>query len=308
MPFVKLDTRILDSTLWIDRDLREIFITALLMAEPMEFADPQRQILIDSLDTTDFTAPSGWYGFVPAAGIGIINRAGVEKEAGLAALRKLGEPEADSRSKDFGGRRMIRIDGGFLVLNYMKHRDKDYTAADRQRRLRERKKRGPGNAGVTPGNAPAVTRDVTSVTRNTPVTSRIAEGRVQRADTEAEAEGERPPSPQAKPKPPEEPDDFNQDPEASIPEGMALLQYAGFVLQQASIPAGYALKVKTGDAIEMLAKDEGCSLAVATSRLLDRMRNAGPQKWNFWLQDGGWKQDAGMDATERAFLCGVPDD
>ena len=195
MPFVKLDTRILDSTLWIDRDLREIFITALLMAEPMEFSDPQRQILIDSLDTTDFTAPPGWYGFVPAAGIGVINRAGVEKEAGLAALRKLGEPEADSRSKDFGGRRMIRIDGGFLVLNYMKHRDKDYTAADRQRRLRERKKRGPGNAGATPGNAPNVTRDVASVTRNTPVTSRIAEGRVQRADADAEAEGERPPSP-----------------------------------------------------------------------------------------------------------------
>ena len=308
MPFVKLDTRILDSTLWIDRDLREIFITALLMAEQMEFSDPQRQILIDSLDTTDFTAPPGWYGFVPAAGIGVINRAGVEKEAGLAALRKLGEPEADSRSKDFGGRRMIRIDGGFLVLNYMKHRDKDYTAADRQRRLRERKKRGPGNAGATPGNAPNVTRDVASVTRNTPVTSRIAEGRVQRADAEAEAEGERPPSPQAKPKPPEEPDDFNQDPEANIPEGMALLQYAGFVLQQASIPAGYALKVKTGDTIELLAKDEGCSLAVATRRLLDRMRNAGPQKWNFWLQDGGWKQDAGMDATERAFLYGVPDD
>jgi hypothetical protein len=297
MPFVKLDTRILDSTLWIDRDLREIFITALLMAEPMEFADPQRQILIDSLDTTDFTTPPGWYGSVPAAGIGIINRAGVEKEAGLAALRKLGEPEADSRSKDFGGRRMIRIDGGFLVLNYMKHRDKDYTAADRQRRLRERKKRGPSNAGVMPGNAPNVTRDITSVTRNKPVTSRIAEGRVQRA----EAEGERPPSPQAKPKPPEEPDDFNQDPEMNIPDGLAVLQYAGFVLQQASIPAGYALKVKTGDAIEMLAKDEGCSLAVATKRLLDRMRNAGPQKWNFWLQDGGWKLEASVEA---AFLSG----
>ena len=140
MAFVKLDTGILDSTLWIERDCREIFITALLMAEPREFNHPLPQIAIGSLDHTGFEAPPGWYGFVAAASLGIINRAGVEREAGLQALHKLGEPESESRSKEFDGRRMIRVNGGFLILNYMKYRDKDHTAAERQRRLRERKK------------------------------------------------------------------------------------------------------------------------------------------------------------------------
>lgn len=35
---------------------------------------------------------------------------------------------------------MIRVDGGFLILNFMKYRDKDHTAALRQRKLRQRRK------------------------------------------------------------------------------------------------------------------------------------------------------------------------
>ena len=140
MAFVKLDTKILDSTLWIERDLREIFITALLMAEPREFQSPIRQIEVGCLEFTGFEAPPGWYGFVPAASLGIINRAGVAREAGIEALTKLGAPEVESRSTEFDGRRMIRTDGGFLILNFMKYRDKDHTAADRQKRLRARKK------------------------------------------------------------------------------------------------------------------------------------------------------------------------
>lgn len=140
MAFVKLDTKILDSTLWIERDLREVFITALLMAEPKEFREPIRQIEVGQLEFTDFVAPPGWYGFVPAASLGIINRAGVDRDAGIEALKKLGDPEIESRSTDFGGRRMIRTDGGFLILNFMKYRDKDHTAALRQKRLRDRRK------------------------------------------------------------------------------------------------------------------------------------------------------------------------
>lgn len=108
MAFVKLDTGILDSTLWIDRDLREIFITALLMAQPREFCAALQQIQVTTLQPTGFCAPPGWYGFVPAAGLAIINRAGVERGAGMDALRRLGEPEDESRSTAFEGRRMIR--------------------------------------------------------------------------------------------------------------------------------------------------------------------------------------------------------
>lgn len=140
MPFVKLDTGILDSTLWIDKPQRDIFLTALLMAEPREFEVPAQQIDVGTLDPRPFSAPPGWYGFVGAAGIGIINRAGIDRFSGMEALRSLGEPEAESRSKAFEGRRMIRIDGGYLILNYMKFRDRDYTTAERSRRYRERKR------------------------------------------------------------------------------------------------------------------------------------------------------------------------
>ena len=47
MPFVKLDCGILDSTLWLARPERDIFLTALLMAEPFELRDPVSQLEIE---------------------------------------------------------------------------------------------------------------------------------------------------------------------------------------------------------------------------------------------------------------------
>jgi hypothetical protein len=167
MAFVKLDTGILNSTLWMERDCREVFITALLMAEPKEFSHPVEQMEVRSMKPTGFVAPSGWYGFVAAAGIGIITRSLVEKELGFKALEMLGNPECDSRSVEFDGRRMIRVDGGFLILNYMKYRDRDHTAAERQRRLRERRK--------------VLSNGVTS--QSNAATSHIAESREQRAES-----------------------------------------------------------------------------------------------------------------------------
>src|SRR3990167_7998881 len=84
--------------------------------------------------------PPGWYGFVPAAGIGIIRRALVtDLEAGMVALEQLGSPEPESRSQEFEGRRLVRVDGGYVALNYDKYRERDLSAADRQRRYRIRK-------------------------------------------------------------------------------------------------------------------------------------------------------------------------
>lgn len=130
----------LDSTLWVDRGCRELFITSLLMAEPREFKEEQKQIEIGALNYTGFAVPPGWYGFVAAASQGIIARALIDRDAGTEALKRLGEPDPDSRSCDYEGRRMIRVDGGFLVLNYMKYRDHDYTSALRSKRYRERLK------------------------------------------------------------------------------------------------------------------------------------------------------------------------
>lgn len=140
MAFVKLDCGILNSTLWFDKGARDIFITALLMAEPFELTEPASQIHVGSLEYTGWTVPVGWYGFVPAAGIGIIHRAGVDETVGHAALMSLGSPELSSRTPKYDGRRLVRIDGGYLVLNFIKYRERDATAADRQRRWRERQK------------------------------------------------------------------------------------------------------------------------------------------------------------------------
>lgn len=140
MPFVKLDCDILTSTIWYDPDARIMFLTALLMAVPREYLEPAPQIAVRDLTLLGWNAPPGWYGFVPAAGVGITNRAGVEKEAGLAALERLGSPEPDSRSPEYDGRRVVRVDGGYLVLNFQKYRDRDYTGAERAKRYRERKK------------------------------------------------------------------------------------------------------------------------------------------------------------------------
>jgi hypothetical protein len=64
---------------------------------------------------------------------------------------------------------MIRVDGGYLILNYMRYRDFDHSAAERQRRLRERRRE-------------TVTRDSHSVTRDSNGASRIAD-----ADADAES-------------------------------------------------------------------------------------------------------------------------
>lgn len=116
----------------------EVFLTALLLAEPCELREPAPQLHVDSLETTGWKVPKGWYGFAEASGPGLISVAKVDPVAGLDALRRMGEPEMESRSQDFEGRRLVRINGGYIVLNWQRYRDKDYSAALRQKRYRER--------------------------------------------------------------------------------------------------------------------------------------------------------------------------
>ena len=140
MPYVKLDNNILNSSLWSDHDARTIFITALLMARPIELREPTPTIKVAQLEPDDFVIPPGWYGMVDAASIGIIRQAGLNRAGGIEACERLAAPDPDSRSEDFDGRRMVRVDGGFIILNFQKYRDKDHTAAERQARWRERNK------------------------------------------------------------------------------------------------------------------------------------------------------------------------
>jgi hypothetical protein len=168
MSFVKLDCGILDSTLWVDREAREVFVTALLMAEPRELKDKEPVIKVDSNETEGFEIPEGWYGFVPAAGPGIVRRSGLDRDTGMVALRRLCSPDSESRTPDFDGRRMARVDGGYIIINYDKYRTKDHTSAERSKRYRENLRK----------------KSVTTVTRDERVTDRS----VTQAEAEAEVE------------------------------------------------------------------------------------------------------------------------
>lgn len=175
MAFVKLDCGILNSTLWVEREQRDVFITALLMAAPFEVREPMEQYEVDAIKKTGFVVPTGWYGFVEAAGPGIVRRALADPKEGMEALRRLGDPDEESRSSEFDGRRLVRVDGGYIVLNYMKYRDKDATAAVRSARYRERKKLAESEHGVT--------RDVSSVTRDSSRRVTIAEAEAKKEET-----------------------------------------------------------------------------------------------------------------------------
>src|SRR2546425_12984085 len=59
--FIKLDSGILASTVWVDLPARNVFLTALLMAEPYELAEPTAQLQVDALESTGWTVPAGWY-------------------------------------------------------------------------------------------------------------------------------------------------------------------------------------------------------------------------------------------------------
>ena len=175
MPFVKLDCGILDSSLWLERAARDIFITALLMAEPYETDVPLPQLAGDNLEPTGWVVPPGWYGFIAASGPGIISRAGLTvDDVSIQALIDLGSPDPYSRSTKHDGRRLVRVAGGFITLNYDVFRTRDYSAAGRQRRYRERL---------------ALLRNVT-VKRNAKRNAVTKTRRVTRDITQAEAEAE----------------------------------------------------------------------------------------------------------------------
>ncbi len=113
MSYVKLDCGILDSSLWAEAaEVRLTFITILAMTGP------------DGVCLA--TAP------------GIARRANLPLEAVRHALTVLEGPDPDSRSVAEEGRRLVRVDGGYRVVNYLAYRDKDHTAAERVRRYRQR--------------------------------------------------------------------------------------------------------------------------------------------------------------------------
>jgi len=96
--YAKLHSAILDSTIWNEPNhVRIVWITMLAMAD----AD----------------------GYVAAAVPGLAYRAHVSIQECEQALGKFLAPDPYSRTQEHEGRRITEADGGWILLNYQKHRE-----------------------------------------------------------------------------------------------------------------------------------------------------------------------------------------
>jgi hypothetical protein len=119
--YTKLFSSILDSTVWQEsKETRLIWVTMLVMKD-------RRQIVEASIP-------------------GLAKRAGVSISEAESALERLRTPDPYSRTQEHEGRRIKDVDGGWMILNGERYRDKmnadevrAYKAA-KQKEYRLRKK------------------------------------------------------------------------------------------------------------------------------------------------------------------------
>jgi hypothetical protein len=78
-------------------------------------------------------------GMVRSTAPGIARRANLGLSDTEKALRMFEAPDNHSRSLNDEGKRIKRVDGGYQIINYGKYRERDYTAAERMRRLRAKR-------------------------------------------------------------------------------------------------------------------------------------------------------------------------
>lgn len=125
MSYTKLANSILTSTIWVEDDhTRIVWVTLLALADRNGEVE----------------------GSIP----GLASIARVPVESCRAAITKFLAPDHDSRTATDEGRRVECIDGGWLLINHGKYRERatdDHRkakAAERQQRARERNKRNIG--------------------------------------------------------------------------------------------------------------------------------------------------------------------
>lgn len=125
--YTKLFHSIVTSTIWSEDDqTRIIWITMLAMANQ--------------------------HGELEASVPGLAKLATVPIEATEAAIQKLLSPDPYSRTKDFDGRRIEIIDGGWRILNYEKYRERG-SIEDKREQDRIRQQRHRASRSVTDGHA-----------------------------------------------------------------------------------------------------------------------------------------------------------
>ena len=119
-------------------------------------------------------AMSDKHGLVMASVPGLADMAKVTLDQCVEAIKILSSPDEYSRTKDYEGRRISEVDGGWLLLNYEKFRlrkdDEEQRIATAERvrkhRAREAAKKSAvtESVTVTDGNAPKLHTDTTTST------------------------------------------------------------------------------------------------------------------------------------------------
>jgi hypothetical protein len=153
--YAKLWSDILDSSVWsADSDTRIIWITLLAMADQD--------------------------GYVKAAAPAIAHRARIVTDVTVRALDFFQQPDPDSRTTKHEGRRLEKVPGGYLILNYVDYRNKK-TAAEERAINRERVRAWREKQKDKPSDVTVDVTNVTNVTKSNAIQKHIQ-------STEAEAE------------------------------------------------------------------------------------------------------------------------
>jgi hypothetical protein len=130
MGFTKLDSGIVDSSIWSEPlSTRILWITLL--------------------------AKSDENGFVACSKPGLCRAANISEEDFKEALNTLESPDTNSRSTEFEGRRIEHVEGGWIILNYLKYRQFSYSNnpdAIRKRKKRKEKTDTSGHCPDTSGH------------------------------------------------------------------------------------------------------------------------------------------------------------
>lgn len=108
MSFCKLDSGIVNSSIWSENlATRILWITILAMSDEN--------------------------GFVPTSIPGLIRAANIPKEDFIIGIKALESPDGYSRTSDYDGRRIKKIEGGWLILNFKKYRERSDIAREKTR-------------------------------------------------------------------------------------------------------------------------------------------------------------------------------
>ncbi len=123
MGFTKLDSGIVDSSLWSQPECTRVVFTTMLAMKDQN-------------------------GFVAASRSGLKRRCNLISdptgEKFDEAIKCLESPDPESRTKAFDGRRIEAIEGGWMVLNHKKYRDFTYSDNPESVRKREYRKEKDG--------------------------------------------------------------------------------------------------------------------------------------------------------------------